>query len=358
MVRSKKPIFSTSCRLTVQEQHGVTDAITVSGRVEAQDIDKKDDLSYGFSTGDESGELVDTLYVVGTWVGDELVLSTSATPSEGFVGTLTMDKDGAYTFTLEDTETTRSLPHGESTQIVVQAGASDSHAIVTRPVTITIKGSNEAPEVTTDITIDEDALVNDSSVIVLPDGSSGYTATDADRDTTLSYTFSRNGEYRTTETGTITLEDGTQYQVELVIDPADGTITISYEDDALKKFIDALGKDDEPLAIDTDGLQVVVQDGEGGRTSSELTLTIQGANDAPVIKSATMNNNQGSLTFSDVDTSDKHTISVLADGTRHEMSADSNEIVVDGFSTLGTDFLPENFIVEHSCVLPSLACAE
>ena len=328
------PTVTVTPVLTVQEQHEVAD-ITVSGRVEAQDVDATDTLSYGFSTGEDSGELVTTLYVVGTWVGDELVLSTSAIiPTDGnLVGTLTMGEDGVYTFTLEDSEMTRSLPHGESTQIVVQAGASDSHSIVTRPVTVTIKGSNEAPEVTTDIRIGEDALVNSSSVTVTPGEGSGYTATDTDRDTTLSYTFSRNGEYRTTETGTITVEDGTKYQVELVIDPVTGAITISYEDDALKKFIDALGKDDEPLAIDTDGLQVVVQDGEGGRTSSELTLTIQGANDAPVIKSATMNNNQGSLTFSDVDTSDKHTISVLADGTRHEMSADSNEIVVTGLGT-------------------------
>ena len=328
------PTVTVTPVLTVQEQHEVAD-ITVSGRVEAQDIDTKGDLSYGFSTGEDSGELVTTLYVVGTWEGDELVLSTSTTePSEErLVGTLTMDKDGAYTFTLEDSEATRGLPHGESAEIVVQAGASDSHAIVTRPVTITIKGSNEAPEVTTNITIDEDTLVNDSSVIVLPDGSSGYTATDADRDTTLSYTFSRNGEYRTTETGTITI-GGIEYQVGLVIDPGNGAITISYEDSdsVLQELINALGKD-ETLAIDTEGLQVVVQDGEGGRTSSELTLTIQGANDAPVIENATMNNNQGSLTFSDVDTSDKHTISVLVDGTPYEMSADSNEIVVNGLGT-------------------------
>ena len=330
------PTVTVTPVLTVQEQHGVTEAITVSGRVEAQDIDTKDDLSYGFSTGDESGELVSILYVVGTWEGDKLVLSTSTTEptdASSLVGTLTMAEDGEYTFTLADSETTRGLPHGESAEIVVQAGASDSHAIVTRPVTITIKGSNEAPEVTTNITIDEDDLVNDSSVIVLPDGSSGYTATDADMGTTLSYTFSRNGEYRTTETGTITI-GGIEYQVGLVIDPGNGAITISYEDSdsVLQELINALGKD-ETLAIDTEGLQVVVQDGEGGRTSSELTLTIQGANDAPVIENATMNNNQGSLTFSDVDTSDKHTISVLVDGTPYEMSADSNEIVVNGLGT-------------------------
>lgn len=329
------PTVTVTPVLTVQEQHGVTDAI-VSGRVEAQDIDTKDDLSYGFSTGEDSGELVTTLYVVGTWEGDELVLSTSATEptdASGLVGRLTMGEYGMYTFRLEDSETTRSLPHGESAQIVVQAGASDSHSIVTRPVTITIKGSNEAPEVTTNITIGEDDLVGSSSVQILP-GEAGYTATDADRGTTLSYTFSRDGEYRTTETGTITLEDGTQYQIGLVIDPVTGYITISYEDSdkALQDIINALGKD-ETLAINTGGLQVVVQDGEGGRTPSDLTLTIQGANDAPVIASATMNNNEGSLTFSDVDKSDRHTISVLVGGTRYEMSADSNEIVVDGLGT-------------------------
>ena len=459
------PTVTVTPVLTVQEQHGVTEAITVSGRVEAQDIDTKDDLSYGFSTGEDSGELVTTLYVVGTWEGDELVLSTSATEptdASGLVGRLTMGEYGMYTFRLEDSETTRSLPHGESAQIVVQAGASDSHSIVTRPVTITIKGSNEAPEVTTNITIDEDTLVespsvdiergeggytatdadkgttlsytfsrdgeyrttetgtitigdtqyqvglvinpvtgaiaisyedsdkalqelinalgkgetlpidtnklqvvvqdgeggrtsseltltiqgeNDapevttnitigeddlvgsSSVQILP-GEAGYTATDADRGTTLSYTFSRDGEYRTTETGTITIED-TQYQVGLVIDPVTGAITISYEDSdkALQELINALGKD-ETLAINTGGLQVVVQDGEGVRTPSDLTLTIQGANDAPVIASATMNNNEGSLTFSDVDTLDKHTISVVYGDTSYLVDPDNPVVTV------------------------------
>ena len=326
------PTVTVTPVLTVQEQHGVTGAITVSGRVEAQDVDATDTLSYGFSTGEDSGELVTTLYVVGTWVDDKLVLSTSTTkPSEGFMGTLTMDEDGEYTFRLEDTETTRSLPHGESAEIVVQAGASDSHSFVTRPVTITIKGSNEAPEVTTDIRIGEDALVNSSSVTVTPGDGSGYIATDADRDTDLSYTFSRDGEYRTTETGTITLEDGTQYLVGLAIDPVTGTITISYEDEALEELIDALGAKDT-LPIDTEGLQVVVQDGEGGRTSSDLTLTIQGANDAPVIGSATMNNNEGSLTFSDVDKSDRHTISVLIGDESYQVDTDNN-VVVDGLGT-------------------------
>lgn len=322
------PTVTVTPVLTVQEQHGVTEAITVSGRVEAQDIDN-DELSYGFSTGDESGEqLVDTLYVVGTWVDDKLVLSTSTTmPSyENLVGTLTMDEDGVYTFTLEDSEATRGLPHGESAEIVVQAGASDSHSIVTRPVTITIKGSNEAPEVTTNITIDEDALVESPSVDI-ERGEGGYTATDADKGTTLSYTFSRDGEYRTTETGTITLEDGTQYQVGLVIDPVTGNITISYENSALKDIIDALGAN-KTLPIETDGLQVVVQDGEGGRTPSELTLTIQGQNDAPVINATMNGDNTGSFAITDVDTLDKHTISVVYGDTSYLVDPDNPVVTV------------------------------
>ncbi len=71
---------------------------------------------------------------------------------------------------------------------------------------------------------------------------------------------------------------------------------------------DILGKD-EPLQLSF-GLNVVVQDGSGGKSSSALELTVTGDNDEPTDLEASVGEDglEGSLSFADVDATDEHTI--------------------------------------------------
>ena len=332
------PTVTVTPVLSVQEQHSEEAEHIVTGRVEAQDVDAKDTPSFGIQTDEgfqstEDGGSV-TLYVSGTWVGDELQLSlvTEKPEDESFVGTLTMDTTGEYSFALEDKDVVRALKAGESAELTVQIGATDGHGVaVTRPVTITVHGSNEAPEISTEIAVSEQQMDQSLTLEVAPD-SLGYTATDADRDSTLSYTFERNGEYLTEETTSITV-DGKAYEVTFKIDD-DGEITVTYDTD-LQKALDALAEG-ETFLIDPDGLKVVVQDEAGAKTSSDLTLTVTGTNDAPVINTylSTVTDNKGIVVFTDVDTSDKHTITFngLYDGSDKEL-------------TFNTDSIPEALVV-------------
>ena len=332
------PTVTVTPVLSVQEQHSEEAVRTVTGRVEAQDVDTDDTLFFGIKTNDgfqsTENEMPVTLYVSGTWVEGELKLSlVSRKPDEdSFVGTLTMGTEGKYSFVLEDTDVVRQLKAGESAELTVQIGATDGHGdAVTRPVTITVHGSNEAPEISTEIAVSEQQMDQSRTLEVTP-GHLGYTATDADRESTLSYTFERNGEYLTEETTSITV-DGKAYEVTFKIDD-DGKITVTYDED-LKKALDALAAG-ETFLIDPDGLKVVVQDEAGAKTSSDLTLTVTGTNDAPVINTSLSNvtDNKGIVVFTDVDTSDKHTITFngLYDGSDKEL-------------TFNTDSIPEALVV-------------
>ena len=336
------PTVTVTPVLSVQEQHSEEAVRTVTGRVEAQDVDTGDTLCFGIKTEDgfqsTEHETPVTLYVSGTWENGELKLSlVSQKPEDGsFVGTLTMGTTGEYSFALQDSDVVRALKAGESAELTVQIGATDGHGdAVTRPVTITVHGSNEAPEITTGITISEDLMDSGGFTLdVTPGSGLGYTATDADRESTLSYTFERNGEYLTEETTSITVDGETYYEVTFKIDD-DGKITVTYGKD-LQKALDALAEG-ETFLIDPDGLKIVVQDEAGAKTSSELTLTVTGTNDGPVIntdRTQVTDDNKGTLVFTDVDTSDTHTITF-----NDLLDASGNAL------TFNTDDLPETLDV-------------
>ena len=330
------PTVSVTPVLSVLEQHGQT--VTATGKVEAQDIDEGDVLTYGIET--EEGGFIDTAYVVGTWVTneegeEELKLSlTTEDPQEGnLVGTITIDTDGEYTFKLEkDSDVVRQLEAGESASIVVDMGAKDKEGEpVTKPVTITIHGSNENPTVSTALQVDEDRMVVDIYTLTVPVGQDGYTATDAEKGD-MTFTFERGGEYMKEVTTKISV-DGLEYEISLTMGD-DGTITIQYPD-TLKKYINGLGADEKLLIINPEQmdpkLNVVVEDDAGGKTSSPLALTINGQNDEiKDLETDDVTGTSGTLTFTDVDRTDEHTI------TFNDLYANG-----DALLSVSTNELPE-----------------
>ena len=316
---------------------------TATGKVDAQDVDESDTLSFVIQGGDDKGNAVSvntengeaTVYVVGERDEEtgELTLSLSKTePSDGsLVGTLTMDASGNYTFTVADSAMAQSLNGGKSESITVNIGANDGHETVTKPVTITIHGTNEAPEVKTELQTSESTVMDTTpqdgsySVTFTPaapatgEDGDGYTVTDADWGDELTYTFEQGGRYFTSSDAVISINDK-EYPVSLSIDP-DGTITMTY-DEAVKDAIDALGKGETAtLNTEKSPINLVVQDGFGGKTSSPLTLSVSGENDDVVIHADQPTANieivdnvsplpEGSFTFTDVDVNDTHTVAL------------------------------------------------
>ena len=312
-----------------------------TGKVDAQDVDAGDTLSYGIMVDGEfvvaqpgvegSPDTSATVYVVGTWGDDgELTLSTTteAPDAQSLVGTLTMNASGEYTFTVADSAMAQSLNGGKSESITVNIGANDGHETVTKPVTITIHGTNEAPEVKTELQTSESTVMDTTpqdgsySVTFTPaapeagEVDDGYTVTDADWGDTLTYTFEQGGRYFTSSDAVISI-NGKEYPVSLSIDP-DGTITMTYDDD-VKNAIDALGEG--ATATLTSQINLVVQDGFGGKTSSRLELSVSGENDDVVIHAdqptanieivdGAASSQEGSFTFTDVDVNDKHTVTL------------------------------------------------
>ena len=312
------PTVTVTPVLSVQEQHGAKPS--VSGKVEAQDIDKGDTLTYGIMADDATfvtptGEEQEaSVYVYAAENGGDFVFLTKANGNTSrLVGTLTMDQNGTYTFAPADSDYVRALDAGESINFTVPVGAKDPDGDpVTKPVSITIHGSNENPEITTSIEISENEMLQGSSTgsqytLTIDPGKHHYSATDAEDGTEgLSYTFERNGEYLTHVETTVTAGEK-KYNVSLSIDE-NGKISLSYGDD-LRAAIDALGQG-EKLTLASD-LNVVVQDGSGGKSPSKLELTVTGDNDAPTDLNASVdekNGLDGTLSFTDVDATDVHTI--------------------------------------------------
>ncbi|MFU0921260.1 retention module-containing protein [Kluyvera sichuanensis] len=231
-------------------------------------------------------------------------------------GTFTVSKDGKWVYEI-DNALTQSLAEGQTANVTYWVTVSDGHGGTdTKPVVITIIGTNDLPVLTAgdgsvveDQTTDPmlsttgsvsvtDVDVADSHKVTTTGelkgftwGDPTYTLTQAEADALKSGTFSIN-------------EDGTGWKYTLSNDAiqflAKGqTATVSYE--------------------------VTVNDGHGTPVTETVTITITGTNDAPTIEhtndvslseSALVTGAEGSaqavgqFTVGDVDSSDTLTVSL------------------------------------------------
>lgn len=253
-------------------------ANAVSGSASALDADAGDTL--------ESGNL---LFGFGFEKNEDGTLKTDAdghhipiTEVTNEYGTFRIDPhSGEYSFSVNnDSAAVQALNagdlHTESVTVMVadSAGATDS-----RELTVNISGANSAPEfVLTDgagnagqdasgkvfftATVKEDAELSFSGSV---------TAADADTVHSLRYFFTREDGSTTqrlvTEHGVLTIDNDGNYVYVLNNDHAG---------------VQALG-DGESL---TETVTVTVVDEHGASSGTDLVVTIQGTNDAPVITSA------------------------------------------------------------------------
>ena len=229
-------------------------------------------------------------------VADRLGADTSATPVtavafggnaqtvgtafNSIYGSLTLNANGSYTYTLDNTNpTVNALKAGGVLSEVFNYTITDSDGDASSTtLTITINGANDGPTATDDTNVvTEDSATNTVTGNVKPDSVSAGNHLDTDPDNTndeLSVTGIRTGEESATT--------GTAGSPGSSLTGTYGTLTLntdgsySYSLDNTNPVVNALTPASAPL---TDVFTYTLSDGHLTDTAA-LTITISGANDA------------------------------------------------------------------------------
>ncbi|WP_454668566.1 VCBS domain-containing protein [Achromobacter kerstersii] len=209
----------------------------------------------------------------------------------GQYGALTIAADGTWTYNLTNTNpAVQALGAGESLTEIFTVTVNDGHGgVTTQAVTVTINGTNDVPVVSGEAS---GSVKEDGSLTV--SGQLGQT--DVDTNDTHTWTVNNGGN-----------GDHGNFSV-------DSTGKWTYNLNNADPKVQALGVG-ESL---TETFTVTVDDGHGGVTTQQVTVTINGTNDAPVISGQTTGsvtdgsttNVTGQLTETDVDANDTHTWTV------------------------------------------------
>ncbi|WMD22996.1 retention module-containing protein [Achromobacter seleniivolatilans] len=220
---------------------------------------------------------------------------TVSNEGKGQYGSFSVDANGKWTYNLDnDSAKVQSLAAGQTATDRITVTVDDGHGgKTTQQITITITGANDAPTITGTAT---GAVTEDGTKTA----TGQLTANDVDTTDTHTWTVSNEGKG---QYGSFSVD-------------ANGKWTYNLDNDSAKVQSLAAGQ------TATDRITVTVDDGHGGKTTQQITITITGANDAPTItgtatgavtedgtKTAT-----GQLTANDVDTTDTHTWTVSNEG--------------------------------------------
>src|SRR6185369_3510171 len=161
---------------------------------------------------------------------------------------------GAWTYTLADDQTLSANDSLSDTFTVTVTD--DQGATATQDVTITVTGTNDAPQISSSTTatgtVQEDVTATVSGQVV---------ASDIDHDAVLAYSAN-----------TLTGAHGS-----LVLNTATGAWTYTLADDQTLSANDSL----------SDTFTVTVTDDQGATATQDVTITVTGTNDAPQISSST-----------------------------------------------------------------------
>ena len=279
----------------------------VSGKATASDVDKndQDDLRYSFNGG-KTEETVDGV----VWS----VVETD-------YGTFRINtKTGDYTFTLNNkADAVKNLRPTDIVKDSVTVVVTDGKGSVEKELAVHIKGTDSTPEVTDEGSLS--VLVDDTAERVEGQIKAEGWDKGIDGNGSDPLTYTAEGSQPVTEDGKVWQriegEHGT-----LFLDSATGAYR--YEPSEEMKAL-AQGEHEE------DSFKVVISDSTGNKIEADISVTIDGTNDGPVINSNTITPNAdgtstGRLVFSDVDTSDTHTVTfdgLYTEGGKTPLSVDT-----------------------------------
>jgi VCBS repeat-containing protein len=175
----------------------------------------------------------------------------------GTYGSLTLNADGSYSYSLNnDALNVQSLAAGQQVTDTFTYTVDDGNGgSATSSLTVTVTGTNDGPVASADVAAVQEESVLSTSGNVLGNDSD----VDANDRLSVSDAGVRAGTY-----GSLTLN-------------ADGSYSYSLNNDALNVQSLAAGQQV------TDTFTYTVDDGNGGSATSNLTVTVTGTNDVPVV---------------------------------------------------------------------------
>ncbi|MGZ9739199.1 VCBS domain-containing protein [Pseudomonas sp. GNP012] len=233
-----------------------------------------------FATGNDAGAVQEDtkLSVTGQFSSADIDHDATATWSiagtdTGTYGSIAVDNSGQWTYTLANgtdgvASAVQSLKAGESHNEVFSVQVSDGlGGVDTQQVTITITGSNDAPVLSFATGNDAGAVQEDTKLSV----TGQFSSTDIDHDATTSWSIngSPTGTY-----GSIAVDNSGQW-----------TYTLANGTDGVASAVQSLKAGESHNEV----FSVQVSDGLGGVDTQQVTITITGSNDAPVLSFATGN---------------------------------------------------------------------
>lgn len=262
-----------------------TVTITIIGTNDAPIIDAGKSTIAGAVTEDDADKITaDGTLVWGdadnrdthTWevVANKDADGNSTAQTNGQYGKLEINDDGVWIYTLNNNNpAVDSLPEGGTLTDTITVLVDDGNGGTDEQViTITITGTNDIPVLDTqhDNYLAEGMVKESGYLEVGTLTTTGQLiATDVDTGDTLTWSFDATDK----PTPTVTL-DGVYGSITL--NPATGVWTYSLNDSA--EVTEKLNKGMNPEEVFT----AYVSDGKGGVVSQDITVTVQGTNDAPV----------------------------------------------------------------------------
>ena len=273
-----------------KENTSFTGHTTDTGTASGNDVDAGHILYFGAAAGEDTKTFDPSVFNTAdsTATGG----AASSVVAGGQYGSLTINSNGSYTYTMKgegenvsfelDGKTYNSLDQlaeGDTIYETFTIYVRDEHnAWTAKTVTVAIHGTNDIP--TLDITGSDWNITQGGDLSI--DGT--FTVTDNDRDAGTDQAFHIAGGKDTSGTGTdgahgtdgdtnatFTTDYGT-----LTLDPATGQWTYEANPDAIK----GLGKDETKIET----FEVAVTDEHGATSTKEITVALHGTNDAPWIK--------------------------------------------------------------------------
>ncbi|MBD1558886.1 hypothetical protein HC752_18285 [Vibrio sp. S9_S30] len=270
-------------QIKVSDQHNESDTQTVSITVKGtNDTPIVSGPLTGSISEDGNSSTTGDLNVSDVDVNDTHTWSVNGSDT-GTYGSIAVDANGVWTYTLaNDSDAVQNLAAGQTEQDTFQISVFDGTETVTKTVTIDVEGSNDAPSITGDVS---GGISQGSASSITGD----LNVSDKDLSDTHSWLIvgSSVGQYG-----------------EITLNASSGEWEYTVNNALLGS--DALGEGE----TETELFTVQVSDGNGGSRNQNVSITVSGRNDAPIITAVNVAGTTtlgfaasaaGSLTASDPD---------------------------------------------------------
>lgn len=256
--------------------------------------------------------------------------SKVGTSVSGTYGSITVNADGTYTYTLNNGtngdggSSVQKLAEGEHYDEVFSVTVSDGHGgETTQNITITVHGTNDAPTAANNAgSVVEDDRTSTTEGHTTSDGN--ILANDNDIDNGASLSVSQVG--------------GSAANVGTSVDGTYGKVTIN-ADGTYKYDLNNTDPNVQALRVGqtvTDTFDVVITDEHGATVTETLTITITGTNDAPKISVGTGDSDSAALTETNASLTESGTLTLTDIDVKDSVSTVKVDSIVKGGTYAGT----------------------